>query len=62
MGAVKRYLEELSEEMGFGGEINEEVLAEARRRAESKSQAPPKRMAPSESNPRNGKHQSEQSA
>jgi len=31
-GAMKRVLEYISEEMGFGGEINEEVLAEGKRR------------------------------
>jgi len=32
MGAMKRYAEEISVEMNFGGEINSEVLAEAQRR------------------------------
>ncbi len=32
MGAMKRYAEEVSDDMGFGGEINEQVIAEADRR------------------------------
>ncbi len=32
MGAMKRYAEDVSVDMGFGGEINEEVMAEAQRR------------------------------
>lgn len=32
MSAMKRYAEQVSVEMGFGGEINDEVLAEAQRR------------------------------
>lgn len=32
MSAMKRYAEEVSVEMGFGGEINDEVLEEAQRR------------------------------
>jgi len=31
-GAMKRVLEDISAEMGFGGEINEDVLAEGQRR------------------------------
>ena len=32
MGAMKRYAESVSEEMGFNGEINDEVIEEAQRR------------------------------
>ena len=31
MGMMKRYLEDLSEQMGYEGEINDEVMAEAER-------------------------------
>lgn len=32
MGAMKRYAEDVSVDMGFEGEINDEVLMEAQRR------------------------------
>ncbi len=32
MGAMKRYAETVSTDMGFEGEINDEVMAEAQRR------------------------------
>lgn len=35
MGQIKRFAEEVSVELGFGGEINDRVLAEARSRFES---------------------------
>ena len=35
MGSVKRYLEDLSDEIGYGGSINAEVIAEATRRLTS---------------------------
>lgn len=34
MGAMKRFAENVSDEMGFGGFINEEVMLEAQRRLE----------------------------
>jgi len=35
MSYMKRYAEEVSVSMGFGGEINDEVLAEAQRRLDA---------------------------
>jgi len=32
MGAMKAFAEEISVQMGFGGELNDEVLEEAQRR------------------------------
>ncbi len=37
-GAMKRWLEEVSVEMGLDGEINEDVMAEGQRRLDSRSQ------------------------
>ena len=37
MGAIKRFAEEVSVDMGLGGEINEEVLAEAQRRLDRRT-------------------------
>ena len=38
MSAMKRYAEEVSVDMGFGGEINDEVLAEAQRRLDEEAE------------------------
>jgi hypothetical protein len=40
MSAMKRFAEQVSVELGFDGEINEEVLAEAQRRLDQRR--PPK--------------------
>lgn len=35
MGAMKRYAETVSVDLGFDGEINDEVMAEAQRRLDA---------------------------
>jgi len=52
-GAMKRVLEDISVEMGFGGEINEEVLAEGQRRQRLSLPpfAPADENAPSDGSP-----------
>lgn len=40
MSAMKRFAENVSVEMGFDGELNDEVLAEADRRLKSHNQSP----------------------
>lgn len=41
-GAMKRMLEDISVEMGLGGEINDEVVAEGQRRLDAaQPQGPP---------------------